>query len=50
MKVRDPSSSDETPWTQVIEPDMPESYKRSPLVNQERYMSTFRGCACPMPS
>jgi GT2 family glycosyltransferase len=31
--------------TQVIEPGMPESYKSSPLVNEERYMSTFRGCA-----
>lgn len=31
--------------TQVIEPDMPASYMSSPLVNQERYMSTFRGCA-----
>ncbi len=31
--------------TQVIEPEMPQSYKDSPLVNTERYMSTFRGCA-----
>jgi GT2 family glycosyltransferase len=31
--------------TQVVEPGMPESYRSSPLVNQERYMSTFRGCA-----
>ncbi len=31
--------------TQVIEPQMPQSYKDSPLVNTERYMSTFRGCA-----
>jgi len=31
--------------TQVIEPGMPESYTSSPLVNEERYMSTFRGCA-----
>jgi GT2 family glycosyltransferase len=31
--------------TQVIEPGMPESYKSSPLVQEERYMSTFRGCA-----
>jgi GT2 family glycosyltransferase len=31
--------------TQVIEPAMPQSYKDSPLVNTERYMSTFRGCA-----
>lgn len=31
--------------TQVIEPEMPASYRDSPLVNQERYMSTFRGCA-----
>jgi GT2 family glycosyltransferase len=31
--------------TQVIEPGMPESYLRSPRVNEERYLSTFRGCA-----
>lgn len=31
--------------TQVIEPEMPASYRDSPLVNEERYMSTFRGCA-----
>jgi GT2 family glycosyltransferase len=31
--------------TQVIEPGMPESYLSSPLVKEERYMSTFRGCA-----
>lgn len=31
--------------TQVVEPGTPESYLRSPLVNRERYMSTFRGCA-----
>ncbi|MFN0243354.1 MAG: glycosyltransferase family 2 protein [Planctomycetota bacterium] len=31
--------------TQVIEPDMPASYRDSPHVNTERYMSTFRGCA-----
>jgi len=31
--------------TQVVEPGTPESYLRSPLVNSERYMSTFRGCA-----
>jgi GT2 family glycosyltransferase len=31
--------------TQVLEPGTPESYLRSPRVNQERYMSTFRGCA-----
>ncbi|MBK7643620.1 MAG: glycosyltransferase [Planctomycetes bacterium] len=31
--------------TQVIEPGTPESYLQSPRVNQERYMSTFRGCA-----
>lgn len=31
--------------TQVLEPGTPESYLRSPKVNQERYMSTFRGCA-----
>jgi GT2 family glycosyltransferase len=31
--------------TQVIEPGMPDAYKSSPLVNTERYMSTFRGCA-----
>ncbi|MEO2095007.1 MAG: PIG-L family deacetylase [bacterium] len=31
--------------TKVVEPGMPESYKQSPAVNSERYMSTFRGCA-----
>jgi len=31
--------------TQVDEPGTPESYWQSPRVNQERYMSTFRGCA-----
>jgi len=31
--------------TQVIEPGMPEEYRRSARFNQERYMSTFRGCA-----
>lgn len=31
--------------TQVVEPGMPESYRTSPSVNRERYMSTFRGCA-----
>jgi GT2 family glycosyltransferase len=31
--------------TQVLEPGTPESYLKSPRVNQERYMSTFRGCA-----
>lgn len=31
--------------TKIIEPGMPESYKSSPAVNTERYMSTFRGCA-----
>lgn len=31
--------------TQVVEPGMPESYRTSPAVNEERYMSTFRGCA-----
>ena len=31
--------------TKVVEPGMPESYKASPAVNSERYMSTFRGCA-----
>lgn len=31
--------------TQVDEPGTPDSYRNSPLVNQERYMSTFRGCA-----
>lgn len=30
--------------TKVVEPEMPESYKNSELVNAERYMSTFRGC------
>ena len=31
--------------TKIIEPGMPESYKSSPAINEERYMSTFRGCA-----
>lgn len=31
--------------TKVVEPGMPESYRDSPEVNEERYMSTFRGCA-----
>ncbi len=31
--------------TKIVEPGMPESYKSSPAINQERYMSTFRGCA-----
>jgi GT2 family glycosyltransferase len=31
--------------TQVVEPGTPDAYLRSPLVNTERYMSTFRGCA-----
>jgi len=31
--------------TKVVEPGMPESYKSAPRINQERYMSTFRGCA-----
>ena len=31
--------------TQVVEPGTPRSYLESPLVNSERYMSTFRGCA-----
>jgi GT2 family glycosyltransferase len=31
--------------TKVFEPGMPESYRNSPAVNEERYMSTFRGCA-----
>ena len=31
--------------TKVVEPGMPESYRSSPAVNTERYMSTFRGCA-----
>ncbi len=31
--------------TKVVEPGMPESHRDSPLVNTERYMSTFRGCA-----
>ncbi len=31
--------------TQVIEPGTPESYLASQAVNEERYMSTFRGCA-----
>ncbi len=30
--------------SQVVEPGMPESYSKSPEVNRERYMSTFRGC------
>ena len=31
--------------TKVVEPGMPESYRNSPEVNEERYTSTFRGCA-----
>ena len=31
--------------TKIIEPGMPEAYRNSPAVNEERYMSTFRGCA-----
>ncbi len=31
--------------TQVIEPGTPASYLASKAVNEERYMSTFRGCA-----
>lgn len=31
--------------TEVIEPGMPEAFVRSAGVAQERYMSTFRGCA-----
>jgi GT2 family glycosyltransferase len=31
--------------TQVVEPGTPESYLASKAVNEERYMSTFRGCA-----
>lgn len=31
--------------TKVVEPGMPESYRLSPEVNEERYMSTFRGCS-----
>jgi hypothetical protein len=31
--------------SKVVEPGMPESYRDSPGVNVERYMSTFRGCA-----
>ena len=30
--------------TKVVEPEMPQSFKDSPAVNRERYMSTFRGC------
>jgi len=30
--------------SKVVEPGMPESFKSSPSVNRERYMSTFRGC------
>ncbi|MBM4060809.1 MAG: glycosyltransferase family 2 protein [Planctomycetes bacterium] len=28
----------------VVEPEMPDWYKDSPRVNQERYLPTFRGC------
>ena len=28
----------------VIEPEMPDWYKNSPKVNEERYLPTFRGC------
>lgn len=31
--------------SKIVEPGMPESYRDSPAVNRERYMSTFRGCA-----
>jgi GT2 family glycosyltransferase len=31
--------------TQVVEPGMPEEYRNARAVNEERYMSTFRGCA-----
>ena len=31
--------------TKIVEPGMPQSYSEAPEVNQERYMSTFRGCA-----
>jgi len=31
--------------TEVVEPQMPQSYLDSPLLARERYMSTFRGCA-----
>lgn len=31
--------------TKVVEPGMPDSYRDSKTVNEERYMSTFRGCA-----
>jgi len=31
--------------SKIVEPGMPESYRNSPAVNRERYMSTFRGCA-----
>ncbi len=31
--------------SKVVEPEMPEWYTNDPLVNTERYMSTFRGCA-----
>jgi len=42
--MREPSST-AIVSTQVVEPGMPESYRTSPAVNEERYMSTFRGCA-----
>ena len=28
----------------VVEPEMPDSYRNSPAINRERYLSTFRGC------
>jgi LmbE family N-acetylglucosaminyl deacetylase/GT2 family glycosyltransferase len=31
--------------TEVVEPQMPQSYLDSPHLSRERYMSTFRGCA-----
>ncbi len=31
--------------TEVVEPQMPQSYLNSPQLSRERYMSTFRGCA-----
>ncbi|MFT4537626.1 MAG: GT2 family glycosyltransferase [Planctomycetota bacterium] len=31
--------------TKIVEPGTPESYRNSPEICRERYMSTFRGCA-----
>jgi GT2 family glycosyltransferase len=42
--VREPEST-AIVSTKVVEPGMPEEYRVAPEVNEERYMSTFRGCS-----